>query len=761
MPRRIEFKERKSTHWWNDSIAELRRAAIVARRSYQRAGRRPGRANWEVGLVAYNKARTELKYTIRKAQERSWLELCRSVNSDPWGIPYRLVTKRLGRRPPILDQSTTVNVARSLFPLSPPIDWKRLPMAGGDNVTVSKLTVTSTQFPLFTPEEVASVVSKLPLGKAPDPDLIPNELIKLIYRKFPEIFRGCFNSCLVEGVFPSGWKRAKLVLLYKGRGKPRDEPLSYRPISLLDGSGKVFERLLLERLNEHIHNTGALSDLQFGFRRFRSTIDAIGEILNVAKAAGSGPVQNRHLCVLITLDVKNAFNLAPWRLIDAALRRYVAPEYLVKILRSYMSNRELLVGDDACLSVTCGVPQGSVLSPTLWNLFYDDLLRLPVPDDVKLVAFADDVAVVGVAHNAELVEQLVNPVLKDISEWMTENGLQLALDKSECVVLTKKHVYRNPELHVHDCPVPVKSSIRYLGVQLDTRLSFGEHVATVAAGARKAASALGRPMLNVDGHSQCKRRLLMSVVRSRLLYGAPIWADNIKNADKYTNLLLPSQRCAALRVARCFRMVSDMAALVLARMPPLTILAAGRKRAAAEKKVGAVRAKAVSQEEIIQEWQLLWDATTTKAAWTKRLIPDVRKLWVQGPTEMSFHMAQVLSGHSCFQWYLWNRRRAASPACVHCSTEVDDAEHTVFSCPFWEDARAELQLAVGRPTSPDDVMYLLCGVERDQLPDDPLTRTRVIAVATRHGQLFRKRVEVIMGEKEEVERRRQRQENLI
>lgn len=77
-------------------LAELREVAIAARRQYQRAGRRTGRAGREVERGPYSRVSTELKRAIRKAQEKSWAELCRSV--DPWGVPYRLVTKRLGRR---------------------------------------------------------------------------------------------------------------------------------------------------------------------------------------------------------------------------------------------------------------------------------------------------------------------------------------------------------------------------------------------------------------------------------------------------------------------------------------------------------------------------------------------------------------------------------------------------------------------------------------------------------------------------------------
>lgn len=106
----------------------------------------------------------------------------------------------------------------------------------------------------------------------------------------------------------------------------------------------------------------------------------------------------------------------------------------------------------------------------MWNIFYDGVLQIQVRNGVRLVAFADDVAVVAVAHNAELVEQLVNPTQTDIVEWMTANGLHLAPEKSECAILTNKNSYRAPDLYVEGCQIPVKRAIRYLGVRLDTRL---------------------------------------------------------------------------------------------------------------------------------------------------------------------------------------------------------------------------------------------------------------------------------------------------
>lgn len=167
-----------------------------------------------------------------------------------------------------------------------------------------------------------------------------------------------------------------------------------------------------------------------------------------------------------------------------------------------MTKRCIIIRTDSVshtVPVTCGVPQGFILSPTLWNLFYDGILCLPVPNGVKLVTYADDVVVVTVAHTTDLLEHLFNPVLEGIVGWMTNNGLTLAPEKSKYVILTGKHGFRQPYFSVNGHQIAVKGSTRYLGVQLDTRLSFMEHTKTAAAGAKKAATALCRLMSNVGG----------------------------------------------------------------------------------------------------------------------------------------------------------------------------------------------------------------------------------------------------------------------
>lgn len=222
--------------------------------------------------------------------------------------------------------------------------------------------------------------------------------------------------------------------------------------------------------------------------------------------------------------------------------------------------------------------------------------------------------------------------------------------------------------------------------------------------------------------------------------------------------MLQAQRCAALRVSRCYRTVSDLAALVLAGMPPAFLKASGRKRVMVARRTGVEFSKSEIMDEVIRQLQVLWESTSTKAAWTKRLIPDLIRWWNNGPKEIGFHMAQVLSGHSCFQSYLSRMGKANSATCVHCSAETDDSEHTVFNCSFWDERRAVLTTAIGRPVVPEDVADLLCGPVRSELPEDPTHRMRILSEAKVQGEMFQAMVNNIMGTKEELERLRQRAE---
>jgi len=156
-----------------------------------------------------------------------------------------------------------------------------------------------------TMDEVVEAVRRLGAGKkAPGPDGIPGFVLAgTAGLLLPEWSRG-FTRCMREAVIPPPWKMVRLVLLKK---KDKPEPSSYRPICLLDESGKLFERVIAERLRVHMDEVGGISDDQYGFLRGRSTIDVILRVRDIVKEGTRGG----RVVLAVSLDIANAFNSLP------------------------------------------------------------------------------------------------------------------------------------------------------------------------------------------------------------------------------------------------------------------------------------------------------------------------------------------------------------------------------------------------------------------------------------------------------------------
>lgn len=701
MPRISAAERKKAAYWWTEEIGQLRRLCHQCRRRYTRA-RRLGQAIVEA--EEFKTARKYLKIAIIESKRSKWEELRSNVNEDPWGLGYKLVIKKLGPRAntPNLTMDQMHNIVKELFPEHGVYDPENIHMNGDELAT------------LFSTEELLNAANSIKNRKAPGPDGIPAEVLKILARERPHFLLTMYNACLMDGIFPEPWKIQKLVLISKGKGDP-EHPSSYRPLCMLDTAGKLLEKLIKPRLARAIEGAGGLSNRQYGFRPGRSTLGALDEVVQSVYAAQTGNHHSRRIVLIVTLDVKNAFNSARWRDILKALEiRFKIPTYLKRLVRSYLQNRVLIydtISGPHRKQITAGAAQGSVLGPELWNAMYDEILTITMPADSYLVGYADDIAGVIVARDTNEAQRKLNQIMIRTQTWMSDHGLRLATEKTELIILTRKHMPTEIPMVTQFGVFETKKIMKYLGIRLDSKLSFWPQIQHATKKAAERVSLLSRLMANTGGPTACKRKILMATSQATLLYACEIWGEAIESKHR-RNVLSSIQRTTALRVASAYRTVSEAAVMVISGTIPIDLLIRERriKWKQRNQQENRLSAKEIRQHSL-EAWQQRWQ-NEIYGRWTAQLIP-ILQTWINRTYgDVNYYLTQILSGHGYFCKYLHKMGKASGPECIYGDSSEDDAKHTVFECIKWQEQRIELEQHTG-PLTTENIIQTMTAHEHN------------------------------------------------
>lgn len=396
---------------------------------------------------------------------------------------------------------------------------------------------SSFEFDQIAEDSVLKVLRNLNVWKACGLDNIPNRMLKECAEYIYKPLCCIFNQSIRSGVFPQYWKVAKIQPVYKHKGN-RSDPVNYRPIALLCSISKVLEQLIHKQLLNFCLRHDLIPDEQFGFLPGRSTT---WQLLSLMEEWHEALDAGRTVHALF-LDVSKAFDRVDHHLLLEQCRNYGLTSTPLAWFKSYLSGRSIVTCVDQQVSsplpTTSGVPQGSVLGPLLFLLYFSSLPS--APRSCSTAMFADD-SLIYTTHcslnTKSTVPSACCPLQEDtnhVASWAAKWNTRFNATKSASFVIHRaRHSKSSPAarpLSLCGDQVPSSPSVRHLGVILSSTLHWSSHVSHIIQSVAWKVSLLKHLAFACKLPFSTFSLLYKTLLRPCLEYASCVW-DNCTTAD--------------------------------------------------------------------------------------------------------------------------------------------------------------------------------------------------------------------------------------
>lgn len=368
----------------------------------------------------------------------------------------------------------------------------------------------------FSVAGVKKQLDNLQTCKAAGPDGLPARILHDLSGELSEMLCFLFQQSYNTSQLPRDWSIAMVVPVFKK--DRRDNPANYRPISLTSLVCKVMEHVVLSHIQKHLSLHNILTLLQHGFRQGFSCVTQ----LVLAVHDWSSTVDSRGQVDAIMLDFSKAFDKVSHRKLIHKLRNCGIDGKTSRWIEAFLVNRSQFVVVDgshsAHVPVSSGVPQGTVLGPTLFLIFINDIVH-QCNSSIRL--FADD-AVVYRKITSQLDHNILQQDLNKLDSWARTWQMQFNTYKCQLLPITNK---RNSSLFnysLNSQSLASTAEYDYLGVRCSSDMRWNRHCIKVSAKANKTLGLLRRTLKPCD--QSVKERAYLSMVRPTLEYASPVWS---------------------------------------------------------------------------------------------------------------------------------------------------------------------------------------------------------------------------------------------
>ena len=450
------------------------------------------RDNFKKGknFAAYKKQRNKVTCLVRNAK-RAYFSKMINNNSDTAAI-WKAMNNITGKstnvnKPPVEKISADafndhfLSIASSLiksetssiepFQISPILN----------QLCTDKLkSYDSCTIPEMAVHEVGKYITELKNKKSTGLDTVNVLLLKTSLPYIVQPLTYIYNLCIKQSVFPQAFKTAKVIPLPKTTDL--GNPNNFRPISLLSVLSKPLEKHIYKHLMNFMEHHSLFHTFQSGFRKNHSCHTALVHLCDKWLSA----INKSEIAGAVFLDFKKAFDLVDHSILLQKLSLYVQNSNTLELVRSFLLDRTQLVCASGELSkvgtITCGVPQGSILGPLLFCIFINDLPAHITENNNNVFCdlFADDSTIHTQSADFETLQSSLQKASDNVQHWCERNRMVLHPDKTQCMVITSRQKHQREPLILN---IKLQSTSlrqvrehKVLGVYIDQELKWQTHI---------------------------------------------------------------------------------------------------------------------------------------------------------------------------------------------------------------------------------------------------------------------------------------------
>ena len=494
--------------------------------------------------LQYNKLRNQVRKLTRKAKKLTEKNIAKNAKKNPkgfWkysqsklktkaGIPDLEVNDDNDKKAYATDDKSKSNLFQDyfggVFTEEPDGELPHFEERKYENM-ISSIEITE--------DMILKKLKKIKINKSPGPDTIHPRVIHEISNEICKPLCIIFQASIKSKKLPDEWKHAHVTAIYKKGAKTK--PQNYRPVSLTSVVCKLMEGIVRDHITDHMTTNNLFSDKQFGFIGGRSTTLQLIYVLSIwTEILDQGGELDAIYC-----DFMKAFDKVPHRRLVHKIEKYGIKNDILGWINNFLSDRTQTVKVGSSLSrtakVTSGIPQGSVLGPTLFVIYINDLPEV-VEKGSFVYLFADDTKIFREIKSDQdriILQQDINKLVKWSEIWL------LKFHPDKCVYM---NVSTNQENNIGEYSMGINTlqeskCEKDIGVHIDNNLKFDIHINNAVNKANRVLAVTRRTFEYMNDEIFCM--LFKGVVRPHLEYAAPVWSPH---HDKYINQIENVQRRA-------------------------------------------------------------------------------------------------------------------------------------------------------------------------------------------------------------------------